>query len=105
VNKTSGSVSVYQTDGLGSVRAISESTGAVQQIQQADKFGVPVITQGTSTQPFGFTGEQADPTGLLYLRARMYDPQIGGFLQRDSVFGSVSVAQASIASLTSSTPH
>jgi RHS repeat-associated protein len=43
-----------------------------------------MATQGSSTQPFGFTGEQRDgETGLVYLRARMYDPQTGRFLQRD----------------------
>src|SRR5207249_2116528 len=33
---------------------------------------------------FGYTGEQADSeTGLVYLRARHYDPATGRFLQQD----------------------
>jgi RHS repeat-associated protein len=32
---------------------------------------------------YGFTGEQTDPTGLVYLRARMLDPAQGRFLSRD----------------------
>src|SRR5205085_1454564 len=37
---------------------------------------------------FGFAGEQRDAeTGLVYLRARYYDPAIGRFLQRDSEAG------------------
>lgn len=35
--------------------------------------------------PFGFTGQQSDPTGLLYLRARYYDAAFGRFLSPDSV--------------------
>jgi RHS repeat-associated protein len=32
---------------------------------------------------YGFTGEQMDPTGLVYLRARMYAPGLELFLSRD----------------------
>jgi RHS repeat-associated protein len=39
---------------------------------------------------FGYTGEQHDAeTGLLYLRARHYDPATGQFLQRDPLAGEV----------------
>jgi RHS repeat-associated protein len=59
------------------------------QTYRTDAFGAPTATQGSSTQPFGFTGEQADSTGLVYLRARMYDPTIGRFVQRDPLTGSI----------------
>src|SRR5713226_8125760 len=84
VDKTSAAVQVYYTDGLGSVRAITDSTGSVVQTYQTDEFGIPTLSQGTSAQPFGYTGEQGDSTGLIYLRARMYDPLTGRFFQRDS---------------------
>jgi RHS repeat-associated protein len=78
------SVEVYHTDGLGSVRAITAATGVVTQTYRTDEFGVPVQTQGTSTNPFQYTGEQRDgESGFVFLRARMYDPQIGRFLSRD----------------------
>jgi RHS repeat-associated protein len=49
---------------------------------------VPLQTQGTSTHPFQYTGEQRDgESGFVYLRARMYDPQVGRFMSRDDVFG------------------
>jgi RHS repeat-associated protein len=82
-----GTVEVYHTDGLGSVRAISDGTTPtpqVMQIYQADEFGIPTAVQGAVGQPMQFTGEQRDAeTSLVYLRARMYDPQVGRFLQRD----------------------
>ena len=63
---------MYHTDGLGSVRAITDATGSVVQTYQTDEFGVPLAagTRGTKTQPFGYTGERRDAeTGFLYLRA------------------------------------
>jgi len=80
----SGNVqSIPLFDGLGSVRALTDGTGVLVQTYRTDPFGVPTTTQGASTQPFRFTGELSDPTGLVYLRARMYDPQSGRFVQRD----------------------
>lgn len=40
--------------------------------------------------PYGFNGEEADPeTGLIYLRNRYYDPEIGRFISPDYVLGSL----------------
>jgi len=84
VNKSSGTVNVYQTDGLGSVRALTDTTGNVIQTYQSDEFGIPTVTQGTSAQPFAYTGEQRDAEdGVVFLNSRIYDPQLGRFLQRD----------------------
>lgn len=80
---------VYHVDGLGSVRAITDATKAVGQTYESDEFGVPITTSGGSAQPFGFTGEQNDPeVGLVYLRARQYDPLLGRFVSRDRWAGS-----------------
>jgi RHS repeat-associated protein len=86
---TSGAVrNVYHTDGLGSVRAITDATGNVSQTYQTDEFGVPSLTQGTNPQPFRFTGEQRDSeSGFEYLRAGYYAPTLGRFVTRDPVFG------------------
>jgi RHS repeat-associated protein len=85
-------VEVYHADGLGSVRAITDGAGSVIQTYESDEFGVPTQTQGTITQPFQYTGEPRDAeTGFVYLRARMYDPSIGRFMQRDTFAGAVGV--------------
>jgi RHS repeat-associated protein len=77
-------IEVYHADGLGSVQALTDAAGRVTQTQRTDEYGVPTETTGASGQPFGFTGEQRDATGLVYLRARMYDPASGRFMQRDT---------------------
>ncbi|MBI4494023.1 MAG: RHS repeat-associated core domain-containing protein [Chloroflexi bacterium] len=79
-----GSVEVQHADGLGSVRALTDGNAQVVQTYQSDEFGVQTQSQGTRNQPFEYTGEQRDAeTGFVYLRARVYDPQMGRFLQRD----------------------
>ncbi|HLC30203.1 MAG TPA: RHS repeat-associated core domain-containing protein, partial [Dehalococcoidia bacterium] len=84
---------VYHTDGLRSVRAVSDSSGATIQTYRTDEFGVPLDTQGTSAQPFQYTGEEGDETGLVFLRARYYEPGIGRFTSRDQAPGSLARPQ------------
>jgi RHS repeat-associated protein len=80
---------VYHTDGIDSGRVLTNAAGAVTDTKRTDAFGVPLYTQGSSTQPFGFAGEQRDAeSGLVYLRARQYDPQLGRLIQRDVLRGS-----------------
>jgi RHS repeat-associated protein len=80
----SSNIQVLHTDGLGSVRAITNSSGSVIQTFQTDEFGVPTLTQGTNTEPFRYAGQQFDPeTGFYDLRARYYWPNLGRFLSRD----------------------
>src|SRR5271163_1318783 len=47
-------------------------------------WGNPETTGGlTSYTPFGFAGGYTDPTGLVYLIGRYYDPGTGQFLNID----------------------
>ncbi len=79
-------MNVLHTDGLGSVRAITDSAGTVVQTFATDEFGNPSLTQGTSPEPFHFTGQQRDgESGLYDLRARYYSPGLGRFIERDPI--------------------
>ena len=76
----------YHADGLGSITAITNSTGATVKTYRYDAFGNIVSQIGTLANPFTYTGREYDAeTGLYYYRARYYDARIGRFLQEDPV--------------------
>jgi RHS repeat-associated protein len=52
-----------------------------------DPFGSVLMQAGNNPSGLGFTGEQTDPNGLQYLRARYMNPATGTFLSRDPVEG------------------
>jgi RHS repeat-associated protein len=80
------STAVYPlTDALGSVRGLANTTGTVVGGTDYDAFGAPRSTNGTSSI-FGFTGQQTDPTNLLYLRSRYLNTGLGRFISPDSLF-------------------
>jgi RHS repeat-associated protein len=79
----SGVPTWYHHDQLGSTRLLSNNAGAVVGTMSYDSYGRPTATSGTSS-PLGYAGQYTDPeTGLIYMRARYYDPQTGQFLNRD----------------------
>ena len=80
-------IELYHTDRLGSIRAVSDATGAVIATYRTDEFGVPTSSTGSVGSPFRYTGEPLDASGLTYLRARHYDPSIGRFMTRDTWAG------------------
>ncbi|MFN8524644.1 MAG: RHS repeat-associated core domain-containing protein [Chloroflexota bacterium] len=80
----SETIEVFHTDGLGSVRAITDASVVIVEDQSTDEYGNVGQVDGTHNQPYGFAGEQRDQeSGLIWLRSRTYDPSIGRFLQRD----------------------
>jgi RHS repeat-associated protein len=86
--QTNGQWTYNAYDGLGSLRQVTDyPNGAVQYAANYDPYGGSLESYGTPFSSFGFTGEQSDANGLLYLRARYYDPGLGGFLARDPVEG------------------
>jgi len=83
----SNAVYYYHYDGLGSVVALSNSSGDSCQSYEYSAFGqVAVSDPNFITNPYLFTGRRFDyETGLYYYRARYYNPYIGRFLQTDPV--------------------
>ena len=81
----------YMSNGLGSTTDIIDDSQTVTDTYTYDAFGAPTHDSGTSTQPFGYTGQQTDSDSeLQYLRARYYDPATGRFLSRDPMGGTTS---------------
>jgi RHS repeat-associated protein len=46
-------------------------------------FGADTATGATSTNPYQYTGREAEETGLQYNRARYYEPGTGRFISQD----------------------
>jgi RHS repeat-associated protein len=59
------------------------STGAVLGTKTYNAYGTTATTTGTISTPFGFQGAYTDPSGLLYLINRYYDPATGQFMSVD----------------------
>ena len=80
----SGTPTYAHSDGLGSTRLLTDSSGSVVGTpQQYDAFGATRSQSGTQL-PFTYTGAQVDPeSGLVYLRNRYLDPSTGRFQTPD----------------------
>ncbi|MBK9261560.1 MAG: VCBS repeat-containing protein [Polyangiaceae bacterium] len=79
------------TDHLGSIDVVSNENGGVDERRSYDPFGArrnpewgkPPGTLAAGTT-FGFTGHLGDEElGLVYMRGRVYDPNLGRFLTAD----------------------
>ncbi|KAB2838703.1 MAG: hypothetical protein F9K47_17530, partial [Burkholderiales bacterium] len=76
------------TDPLGAVRLLIDETGSVSDSFTYDAWGKVTARTGTTPNPYKFQGEwQEENTGLVYLRARWYDPAVGRFLSADPWVG------------------
>ena len=74
----------YHHDGLGSAIAATDAAGTITGTQRFDAWGNNGSATGIIAQ-YGYTGREPDGTGLIYYRARYYDPTIGRFLQKDPI--------------------
>jgi RHS repeat-associated protein len=84
VNLATGAIRYLVGDALGSVRGIASAAGALTATTSYDAWGNPQPSAGLATYtPFGFAGAYTDPTGLIYLINRDYDPVTGQFLSID----------------------
>jgi uncharacterized protein RhaS with RHS repeats len=79
----SGGWGYHLGDALGSLRQLTDASAKVTLAQSFEPFGAPLSSSGTDTSEFGFTGEQDDIAGLVFLRARYYDPGVGRFITKD----------------------
>jgi RHS repeat-associated protein len=77
----------YGVDHLGSVRLVTDAAGSVANRYDYDAFGNWEDTSyETVANPFGFTARERDAeSGLMFYRARYYDPKIGRFISQDPI--------------------
>ncbi|WP_283401514.1 RHS repeat-associated core domain-containing protein [Aliiroseovarius halocynthiae] len=74
-------------DRQGSVIWVTDpAAGTALAAYEYDGYGQITQTQGTLSQPYGYTGREYDAeSGLYHYRARAYDPASGVFLQSDPI--------------------
>ncbi|MFB7674480.1 RHS repeat-associated core domain-containing protein [Kitasatospora purpeofusca] len=74
----------YFHDQLGSTRALTDTAGAVVGSFAYTPYGAPAGQTGTVSTPLRYAGQYTDTeSGLIYLRARYYDPATAQFLTVD----------------------
>ena len=83
--------SYYHYDGLGSTRALTNSSETVTDTNMYDAWGVNRASTGTTVNPFEYVGEfgwynDTDAMGY-YVRRRTYLPKIGRWTSVDSLSG------------------
>jgi RHS repeat-associated protein len=75
--------SYFLTDHLGSTAALSNVNGNILEQLGYDSFG---NNGGSALTRYGYTGRERDAaTGMIYYRARFYDPQLGRFISEDPI--------------------
>ncbi len=85
---TGPALSYYEQDGLGSILTTSDTTGNIVNSYSYEAFGRSYDNSAFINIPYGFAGEYMDSVvGLLFLRDRWGDANIGRFLKVDSFNG------------------
>ncbi|MCL4433388.1 MAG: RHS repeat-associated core domain-containing protein, partial [Actinobacteria bacterium] len=69
------------------VRLTFNSSGTITAYASYDAYGNVIGGGLSSVTPFGYAGGYTDPTGLIYLVNRYYDPSTGQFLSVDPLVG------------------
>src|SRR5438045_3753731 len=79
---------MYGYDGHGSVRFLTDLTGAISDTYTYDAFGILIASSGPTENRYRYAGEQFDPDlGLYYNRARYLNANDGRFWTMDGFEG------------------
>ena len=74
----------YTRDHLGSIREVTDSSGALKGQYDYDAWGNPVVVSGSMNIDFGYTGHYFhQPSGLNLAMYRAYNPSLGRWISRD----------------------
>ena len=93
--ETNGAYSAYHFDSRGSTVALTDINANVTDSFSYGPYGELNNHAGSSTTPFQYNGQfgvQTDPNGLLYMRARYYNPVIRRFVNQDVLLGNINPA-------------
>jgi YD repeat-containing protein len=78
INNTTGAVTYLHHDQQGSTRLLTSTTGAKEATFTYDAYGNTTGTTGTAKTPLEYDAQYtSSDTGLIYMRARTYDPVTG----------------------------
>ena len=85
INGTPRQRQVFHADGLGSIAALTDESGATVQTYAYAAFGGIGTQTGTDLNRVTFTAREAmgDTLGFFYYRHRIYDPTTGRFTSED----------------------
>jgi RHS repeat-associated protein len=76
-------VSYYLIDHLRSNAALTDANGSIVEQLSYDSFG---NSGGSGRTRYDYTGRERDPnSGLMFYRARWFDPQVGRFISEDPI--------------------
>jgi len=82
--KVNWEVSYLYGDQLGSVSAVAKADGTLISRSLYYPWGSERLTQGTSPTDYAYTGQMQEGD-IYYYNARWYDPQLGRFMQADTI--------------------
>jgi RHS repeat-associated protein len=86
----------YHPNHLGSANILTDRNGSRVQHYEYGSFGQTTYTESSAAYPISnrYTGQVIDDeTGLYYYNARYYDPQLGRFIQADTIVPSATSPQ------------
>jgi RHS repeat-associated protein len=83
---TTTNTAFYHFDSRGSTIALTDGSGNPTDVMEYSPYGTISYRRGTNSTPFlynGCLGVLSDVNGLLYMRARYYNPYISRFINPD----------------------
>jgi RHS repeat-associated protein len=84
INNSTSTVLYLHHDQQGSTRLITGSTGKTEATFTYGAYGELTGSTGTATTPLGYDAQYtSSDTGLIYMRARVYDPATAQFMSVD----------------------
>nr|WP_277871505.1 RHS repeat-associated core domain-containing protein [Paraliobacillus zengyii] len=89
---TDGTYNIYHFDYRGSTTAITDQQGGITDTFEYDSYGKLLNHNGSSQTAFLYNGRDgviSDKTGLYYMRARYYSPELMRFINADTVKGEI----------------